>query len=106
LEFRRVLFRSDYLVMHEDILKTIQTIDFSNITAIEKSKYYNGYELSLKVKNIPTIQRKVVIPTRLNFYELIQIIKSSFIWENNGNTIQIGEFTINEHKERMKSDLI
>ena len=96
----------DYLVMHEDILKTIQTINFSNITAIEKSKYYNGYELSLTVKNIPTIQRKVVIPTRLNFYELIQIIKSSFIWENNKNTIQIGDFTITEYNEGLQSDLI
>src|SRR5699024_5166224 len=67
---------------------------------------YNGYELSLTVKNIPTIQGRVVIPTRLHFYELIQIIKSSFTWEHNGNTIQMGEFTTKEHKAGLESDLI
>src|SRR5699024_11824581 len=59
----------DYLVMHEDILKTIQTINFSNITAIEKSKNYIGYELSLKNKNISTQKRKENILTRLNLKE-------------------------------------
>ncbi|OFL49101.1 hypothetical protein HMPREF2767_01375 [Nosocomiicoccus sp. HMSC067E10] len=77
----------DYLVMHEGVLNTLKDVDISSITSVDESKYFNGYELLLVIDQIPSITRNVIIPTRLSGRELIEIIKESFIWNNNGSYI-------------------
>ncbi len=82
-----------YGITHPDILETIRDTNLSEVAELRyknvllnnKNRHssYNAFKIKVSLpggKNL--IYREMIIPTRLNFYELHLIIQSVFDWSN------------------------
>ncbi|CAD2072037.1 IS1096 element passenger TnpR family protein [Phocicoccus pinnipedialis] len=98
----------DYLVMHQDVLEALRTIDFKKIeTREQEDANYNAYHIHATIEGKREIKRDIVIPVRLNFYELMYILKESFLWTNGTNSkIKIGGYEIYEKEGTLSANIV
>ena len=98
----------DYLVMHQDVLEALRTIDFKKIkTRQQEDANYNAYHIHATLEGKKDIKRDIVIPVRLNFYELMYILKEAFLWTNLSNSkIKIGNYEIYEKEGTLPANIV
>lgn len=85
-----IVMENDYGISHPEVLKTIRK---TNLKKVESQRYknilrnkenqssYNAYKIRISlVGGSDIIFREMIIPTRLNFYEMHLIIQIAFGW--------------------------
>ena len=83
-----VKVHKDYLIMHEDVLNTLKSINFKQINHLSTarvSENYNAYRVVLSINGMDDIYREIQLPTRLNLLELEIIISEAFGWKITGS---------------------
>ena len=103
-----VKVHTDYLVMHQEVLDTLKLVNFNKVNSRRKEpENYNAYHLHATIEDKREIKRDIIVPVRLNFYEMIYILKQSFLWTNDSNSkIQIGGYELFEKQGQLPSSIV